>query len=462
MNRILTSFTIGLCLLVALLLHSAAAAQNPVGTAFTYQGRLKIDGVLWNSEADFCFKLYDAPNAGNLIDSEAINDVDVIKGLFSVQLNFDISALAGEARWLEISVRTTAGPADCVTGYSSLNGRQPITPTPYATHALTPWESDAATGDVWYTGGHVGIGTASPQELLDLLNPGGSAILQIRSPSQASINYVIAGQTRWQQYAESSGNLYFRDITGSDRLTLTPNGNVGIGATSPAQRFVIQQSANTYNDGLAIRNNPGTSSARLWVDDPGNIRFDGGSGNGTIIINGDATNPGTNGRVGINIDPGSYALHVNGPAGKPGGGSWSNSSDARLKKDTRPLEHALDRLLELRGVTYEWIEPAKHGNLTGTQIGMIAQDVEPVFPQWVGEDSDGYKTLGFMGFEALTVEALRDVTALLEEKDAQLAAHESQIAQQQQTLDQLRAEMTDMRRMIEELARVPNREGARP
>ncbi len=38
---------------------------------------------------------------------------------------------------------------------------------------------------------------------------------------------------------------------------------------------------------------------------------------------------------------------------------------------------------------------------------MIAQEVEKVFPEWVGTDRDGYKTLTIRGFEALAVESLR-------------------------------------------------------
>jgi hypothetical protein len=143
-----------------------------------------------------------------------------------------------------------------------------------------------------------------------------------------------------------------------------------------------------------------------------------------------------NQRVGIGgvVIP-SFDLHVNSSAGKPGGGSWSDTSDARLKKNIQPLEHSLDRLLNLRGVTYEWLEPAKHGDLRGPQIGMIAQDVEPHFPQWVGEDNDGYKTLGFTGFEALTVEALRDLRA---EKDREIAELEEIVRQQRAMLEEQR------------------------
>ena len=44
-------------------------------------------------------------------------------------------------------------------------------------------------------------------------------------------------------------------------------------------------------------------------------------------------------------------------------------------------------------------------------MGMIAQEVEAVFPQWVGTDRQGYKDLTIRGFEALTVEAMRELKA---------------------------------------------------
>jgi hypothetical protein len=102
-------------------------------------------------------------------------------------------------------------------------------------------------------------------------------------------------------------------------------------------------------------------------------------------------------------------LEMNGDAFKPGGGAWSTLSDGRLKENVNSLSGALDKLLRLRGVSFEWKDPAKHGNLLGTQMGMVAQEVEEVFPEWVGNDLDGTKTLSVRGFEALTVEAFRDL-----------------------------------------------------
>lgn len=87
----------------------------------------------------------------------------------------------------------------------------------------------------------------------------------------------------------------------------------------------------------------------------------------------------------------------------------NTSSDVRLKKNVRPITGALQQLLQLRGVTYEWIDPAKHGDETGTQTGFIAQDVEKVFPGWVHDGSDGFKVLSYRQTEGLEVESIREL-----------------------------------------------------
>lgn len=127
------------------------------------------------------------------------------------------------------------------------------------------------------------------------------------------------------------------------------------------------------------------------------------------------------GGVGIGTDtPGAYKLNVQGDiytsgnGYKPAAGGWLSSSDARLKKNILPLGEALKKMLSLKGVTYQWQEPEKHGNMDGTYMGMTAQDIEKVFPEWV-TTKDGVKYVGYIGFEALTVEAVRE---LKEENDA--------------------------------------------
>jgi hypothetical protein len=163
-----------------------------------------------------------------------------------------------------------------------------------------------------------------------------------------------------------------------------------------------------------------------------------GNSYGNLILN-----PAT-GLVGIGTSSPSSTLSVNGSASKPGGGSWSVFSDARLKHDITPLEGSLDRLLALRGVSFIYDNPAAINELPGKRIGMVAQDVERIFPDWVQTGPSGYKSLTFRGFEALTVEAMRELKA----ENAALRARNADLRADH---EELRAENMDIRTRLERL-----------
>jgi hypothetical protein len=208
-------------------------------------------------------------------------------------------------------------------------------------------------------------------------------------------------------------------------------GRVGIGTTTPQASLQVAGGAitpavgNSSSAGIQFPSDPGGGSG-----DEAFIRYFVQAGETTkllIGINNDADDSlgfhqfGSermtirNGNVGIGTTAPTDKLHVigdlriTGVARKPGGGSWTSSSDARLKKKLSTLTHSLERLLQLRGVQFEWKEPEKMGDLSGPQIGLVAQEVEKVFPEWVSSDPEGYKELTIRGFEALTVEALREL-----------------------------------------------------
>jgi len=159
------------------------------------------------------------------------------------------------------------------------------------------------------------------------------------------------------------------------------------------------------------------------------------------------------GPVGIGVSSPSFQLHLSqNSAGKPTSNAWTISSDRRLKKNISPIHGALESLLALHGVTYQWKNPETQGNMTGTYTGMIAQDVEKVFPEWIAEDANGYKTLTVIGFEGIVVEALRDLRA---EKDAEIdalrAEKDEAIATLEARNESLEARIARLERMVESL-----------
>jgi hypothetical protein len=110
---------------------STAWLKEPVGTVFTFQGRLLDDNSEADGVYDFQFKLFDSAYEGySEQQGYDVNrpGVDVIDGYFTVELDFGNVFFTGEARWLEIGVR----PGGSSDAYETLRPRQRLTGVPYA------------------------------------------------------------------------------------------------------------------------------------------------------------------------------------------------------------------------------------------------------------------------------------------------------------------------------------------
>jgi len=90
-------------------------------------------------------------------------------------------------------------------------------------------------------------------------------------------------------------------------------------------------------------------------------------------------------------------------------------SDGRLKKNVKPLADSLEKVLKLRGVSYQWDKekiPETRGLDDKEQIGFIAQEVEQVIPELVNTSSDdGYKAVAYDKMTAVLVEAVKELKA---------------------------------------------------
>ena len=121
---------------------AGAFGGEPMGTAFTYHGRLIQSACgqpTLNGLYDLRVRLYDALADGALQGPELTRTVPVTNGLFMTTLDFGSGVFAGDARWLELEVRTN-NPAE---PFVLLGPRQELKPTPYALFAANaatvPW-----------------------------------------------------------------------------------------------------------------------------------------------------------------------------------------------------------------------------------------------------------------------------------------------------------------------------------
>lgn len=93
-------------------------------------------------------------------------------------------------------------------------------------------------------------------------------------------------------------------------------------------------------------------------------------------------------------------------------GTLTQSSDIRLKKNISPIENALSKINQLRGVTYNWIDNSKDNT---QQIGFIAQEVEKVFPQLVKTDEKGMKSVAYTNMIPVLLEAIKEQQQQIDE-----------------------------------------------
>lgn len=322
---------------------AVAVAAIPQGSSITYQGQLKSNGVPVNSSADIRATLWDAAMGGAAVPGTPtvqVNNVNVVNGLFTAALDFGSGAFNGDARWIQIEVRTPHDPGNAAA-FTPLTPRQALTSTPYALQTR---------GIVVNAAGDVGIGSVSPEGKLHVLrNLAGvvtadsNSLLNIENSTNAYLTILTpdAGE-RGILFGEPSSNvaggilynsagtpdgLQFRTNGNATRLVIDAQGEVGIGVTNPAAPLEIAFGGRILqmrNDGglvpglnltgsggnlgiLRVRNkiemfpnDAGTTAASIDLRSAAgavNINLDGGIGNidanGAIRVDGANTNVGT-------------------------------------------------------------------------------------------------------------------------------------------------------------------------
>ena len=103
-------------------------------------------------------------------------------------------------------------------------------------------------------------------------------------------------------------------------------------------------------------------------------------------------------------------------------GDLNVNSDARLKANIVSLGSTLSKLLQIDGKSYTM----KKDESERQKIGLLAQDIEKVFPELVSE-SHGVKSVNYQGLVPVLINALKEQDAMMKEQDNRLSKQQSEI-----------------------------------
>ncbi|MCD6566283.1 MAG: tail fiber domain-containing protein [Bacteroidales bacterium] len=124
-------------------------------------------------------------------------------------------------------------------------------------------------------------------------------------------------------------------------------------------------------------------------------------------------------------------------------GIFSNPSDIKFKSNIEPLSHVLNKLQLINGVYFDWRKDEYPDMVfsQGRQIGVIAQDLEKVYPELVSTNTKGYKSVDYMKLTAILIEAVKEqqqVINELENENVQFKNEIQKINDLQNQIDRLR------------------------
>ncbi len=131
----------------------------------------------------------------------------------------------------------------------------------------------------------------------------------------------------------------------------------------------------------------------------------------------------------------NWAGYFNGPV-FCNSGAWSGS-DIRWKRNITEIHDELSNILTLKPVTYQWRtdEFPKMSFTNDVQIGLVAQDVEKVFPNLVMTDNNGYKSVSYEKLSVILLEGIK-------EQQKQIESYKSQLQSLQEKVDKIEASLT--------------------
>jgi len=247
--------------------------------------------------------------------------------------------------------------------------------------------------------GNVGIGVDAPDAPLHFVSDTRNRKIVLWSSINNDHQFygfgVNANTLRYQIATTADDHVFFSGAsttTSAELMRIKGNGNIGLGVTDPA--FVLDVGGR-----MRIRATPGFT-AGLWFNNQANTAI-------PAFIGMQADN-----LIGVFGAGNGWVFNINTTTGNANlSGSLTTNSDARLKKDIVPLSNSLEAIQQLSGYSYHW----KDASNPEEQIGLLAQEIQKVYPQLVKENEQGTLSVSYSGMVPVLLEAIKEQQKQIEE-----------------------------------------------
>ncbi len=379
-------------------------------TAFTETMRIKGNGNLGIGTNNPTSKLHISGGSAT-IDSASATAVSVLQGGGTGKVDL---AVAGGAGSYSSSAATNDGVVRAMTGKLHLqsgNGAAAIT-------------VDAAN--------KVGMGTISPVNKLDIrgkLSVGDAqpdaaynGALQITRPTGAAqhINMVRTGNAAWSLGYVANTNTF--GIGGGTSTDSSFNPNFRMDTNGRTMINTTNSSQGDLSVGLG-----GLVSVGSRGGTPGyaRMRYENG---GRIYLEAYNTNINNGQWRGFSMD---------------GNNDLDWTSDRRLKKNIVDAEPMLDRLMQLPFRRYQYKSSTNPNERP--EFGVIAQEVEPLFPDLVGQGDDGIMTVGYTSFATIACKTIQELKI---EKDNEIDELRTDLTQKNAEIADLSARLLALEKLV--------------
>ncbi|SDE04247.1 Head domain of trimeric autotransporter adhesin [Dyadobacter soli] len=216
----------------------------------------------------------------------------------------------------------------------------------------------------------------------------------------------------------------FSNVNRSNALTILRNGNIGIGNNVLTPEYIMD-----FGGRPRVRHNGNT--AGIYFNNSQN------AAEGFVGMRTDV-------EVGFFIGN-AWRLFVN-ASGAVHADSFLPFSDKRLKTNITPLKNSLIHLRKVSGYHYNWKDQNKD---KGLQTGVIAQEVEELFPELVSTAQNGYKAVNYNGLIPHLIEAVKE----LDKKTEEITALKKELASMQEVAKKLTALEASVKELLAGQAR---------